>query len=69
MSKGCVFKRSEDNCAALMYKRCAGCPFFKTAEQLEESRRKCEARIDNLPSQRRKYIRSVYGGSRGGGDE
>ena len=66
MSKGCVFKRSENECAALVSKRCPGCPFFKTAEDLEKGRRRSEARIDKLPRQQRNHINEMYRRSRGG---
>lgn len=69
MSDKCVFYRSDNNCAALVTKRCGGCAFFKTAEQLEEGRRRSEARIERLPRQKREHIKETYRSSRGGGGD
>lgn len=68
MSKECVFKRGEKDCAALVSKRCPACPFFKTAEDLEEGRRRSDARIDKLPRQQRNHINEMYRHSRIGED-
>ena len=59
MSEKCVFERSDTYCSVLVIKQCARCNFCKTPEQLEESRKKSEARINSLPN--RAYIKSKYG--------
>lgn len=48
--KKCAFDRGFD-CSALVHKRCEGCPFYKTAEQLEQGQKASIERLirlDNL---------------------
>lgn len=59
MSKKCVFERSDTYCSVLVIKQCLGCNFCKTPEQLEESRKRSEARINSLHN--RAYIKGKYG--------
>lgn len=43
----CAFDKGCD-CSALVHKRCEGCPFYKTAEQLEQERRASIERLIRL---------------------
>ena len=44
----CVFE-VEHECSALTKKECDGCPFHKTAEQIEKGVEKTERRLDSIP--------------------
>lgn len=46
--ENCAFYR-EYFCMALTEKNCANCPFYKTKEQLEQSRAKAQERICKRP--------------------
>ena len=57
--KTCAFARA-DKCFALTNKFCKECSFFKTAEELEKSRKQTEKRITSLPRLMQSEIRSKY---------
>lgn len=61
MNKECVFYQGK-KCAALNQKKCGGCRFFKTEEQLEEGRKRAKDRVMSLPLEQRLHIASVYYG-------
>ena len=44
----CAFDLGNERCDALHSKSCDGCRFRKTKEQLVESRRKSEERLDSI---------------------
>ena len=44
----CAFEESEFKCSALNVKKCAGCTFYKTEEQLYIGRKKAERRLKKL---------------------
>jgi hypothetical protein len=62
MSK-CAFDLDK-KCAALDKKECKGCGFFKTKEELDEGRKKADARIISLETPLREYIMGKYYGGR-----
>lgn len=55
----CAFDRG-DECSVLEFKKCQGCRFFKTDEQVKKSREKSEARISALPATTRRRILNKY---------
>lgn len=55
----CAFDRTV-YCLALMEKRCRGCSFFKTPEELDAGREKADDRISKLPEEQQEYIRKKY---------
>ena len=57
--KICVFDKGEE-CDALREKKCAGCSFCKTAEELKEGRIKACERIEKLPLSERVVIHRKY---------
>lgn len=57
--KTCAFARA-NKCSALTNKFCKECSFFKTAEELEKSRKETEKRITSLPRLIQMEIRSKY---------
>lgn len=59
MSKECVFYKGK-TCAALNQKKCSGCRFFKTVEQLEKGRKRAKSRIMSLPLEQRLHIARMY---------
>ena len=59
MNKECAFYRDK-TCAALKQKKCKGCRFFKTEEQLEEGRNRAKERVMKLPMEQRLHIASMY---------
>ena len=56
---GCVFDNVLD-CRALREKKCAGCPFRKTKEELNKGREKSLDRIAILPQKQRTHILRKY---------
>ena len=50
-SNPCVFDEG-DTCSALVQKQCLFCNFFQTKEQLEQSRKRVNARLSYLKSVR-----------------
>lgn len=57
---GCVFRVNERRCSALTKKLCGGCRFYKTEEELKESREKALERINNLPKRVQMEIYDKY---------
>ena len=55
----CVFNKGEE-CDALREKKCAGCSFYKTSEELKEGRAKAFERIEKLPLAERVVIHRKY---------
>lgn len=59
MWKKCAFSLG-NKCSALTKKACGRCHFYKTEEELKESRARAEARIGTLPSEKRFEITFKY---------
>lgn len=60
----CAFDR-DDKCSALEEKKCDGCKFFKTDEDLKISRIKVKIRLQSLPWEQQTHIlRKYYGRSK-----
>lgn len=57
--KICVFDNGEE-CDALREKKCLGCVFCKTPEELKEGRRKAYERLEKLPLAKRIIIHRTY---------
>ena len=57
--KICVFDKGEE-CDALREKKCLGCSFCKTTEELKEGRSKAFERIEKLPLSDRIAIHRKY---------
>ena len=55
----CVFDFGY-KCVALTCKKCEGCCFRKTQEQLEAGRKRAKKRINSLPAEIQAYIRDKY---------
>jgi hypothetical protein len=55
----CAFD-ADTECVALAEKKCAGCTFRKTSEQLKEGRQKAEKRIRTLPLFTQLHIHRKY---------
>ena len=47
-------------CAVLTEKKCHGCSFRKTHEELDAGREKADDRIASLPEEQQEYIRRKY---------
>lgn len=56
----CGFDRGCD-CAALLEKRCDGCRFYKTKQQIVDGRFKAEQRLDSIPGGIRLYKKYYCG--------
>ena len=56
----CAFDEGEWKCSALTKKRCKGCSFFKTEEQLAAGREKAEERIRELSGEHQRQIEDTY---------
>ena len=56
----CVFDEGEWKCSALTKKRCVGCSFYKTEEQLSAGREKAEERLKELSGEQRLRIEDTY---------
>lgn len=54
------FADNGNSCKALKTKRCKGCGFYKTKEQLEVSKKKAMERLKTLDKHTRKSIISTY---------
>lgn len=48
------------SCKALTKKKCFGCRFYKTKEQLAWQKENCSRRIGRLPYKKRQAIRETY---------
>lgn len=59
MAEKCVFDKGR-HCQALKHKKCDGCGFYKTEEQLRKSRERSEARIASLDEKEREKINGEY---------
>ena len=57
--KDCAFDRGCE-CNALTEKKCKGCAFCKTTEELIEGRQKAEERIRTLPQTTQTHIKRKY---------
>jgi hypothetical protein len=55
----CVFD-GDTKCSALKEKRCEGCRFRKTNEELIEGREKAKARLKTLPEKMQERIHYKY---------
>lgn len=55
----CAFARV-NRCTALIDKFCNNCPFFKTAEEVANSRSDTQKRISSLPAREREKIITKY---------
>lgn len=55
----CVFDNGT-NCVALNEKKCDGCKFRKTEEELAAGRKRAMDRINNLPHEHYDYIHEKY---------
>ena len=55
----CAFN-NDKKCIALNKKKCAGCPFRKTQEELNEGRQKALKRISKLPPKTQAHILTKY---------
>lgn len=56
----CAFDVGGTKCAALTQRRCTGCPFCKTVEDLQRGRDKAMERIESLPNDQYAHIMEVY---------
>ena len=59
----CAFDLGE-KCAAMTERKCPGCHFFKTQEELKEGRDKAAKRVASLDPDLKQYIRHKYYGDR-----
>lgn len=57
--KICAFENGTE-CDALREKKCVGCPFRKTHEEVEAGREKARKRLLNLPKTTQIQIRRKY---------
>jgi hypothetical protein len=57
--KTCTCDNGEE-CSALREKKCNGCAFRKTKEELVKGREKAIDRISSLPQSKQIYIRRKY---------
>lgn len=55
----CVFDKG-DSCSALNPKKCAGCNFRKTKEELTAGREHAAELLDRLPNEQRDAIKEKY---------
>ena len=55
----CAFDK-DTFCSALTEKRCVGCSFRKTREELDAGREKADDRIAALPEEQQEHIRFKY---------
>lgn len=55
----CAFDKNRF-CCALKEKKCEGCKFRKTPEELEAGRKKAEARLKTLPMKEQVRIQEKY---------
>lgn len=55
----CAFDKNTF-CAALTEKRCNGCSFRKTREELDAGRERADDRIATLPEEQQEHIRKKY---------
>ena len=55
----CAFDEA-NKCSALKEKQCKGCNFYKTTEELIESRQKATERIRTLPKTKQAHIKHKY---------
>lgn len=64
----CAFDRGQ-KCSALIEKQCIGCAFYKTEQEVKESRQKAKNRIKKLPILTQEHIsRKYYKRSRSNSD-
>ena len=57
----CAFENDfNGECSAMTEKKCQGCKFRKTKEELEEGRKKARERFDALPADLRTYLKQKY---------
>ena len=54
------FADKDSYCSALNKKKCEGCNFFRTEEDLEESKNRAMKRIDSLSKTTQDYIYGKY---------
>ena len=55
----CAFD-NEDKCKALTEKKCLGCKFRKTEEELQSGREKARGRLESLPMEEMLHIKNKY---------
>jgi hypothetical protein len=58
--KECAFDNGATKCKALSEKKCEGCRFYKTIDQVFAGRQKAEKRIRSLPPTAQAYIKRKY---------
>ena len=68
MEFNCAFDLGK-KCGAVTEKKCAGCKFFKTEEQLKEGRSKAAERIRRLDPELKSYLFHKYFPRRRGDDD
>ena len=57
----CAFENDfNGECSAMTEKKCQGCKFRKTKDELEEGRKKARERFDALPLDLRTYLKQKY---------
>ena len=60
----CAFDLEKRKCAALTEKKCEGCKFFKTKEELEAGREKAMNRLMSMDKKQFYYFNNKYYGGR-----
>ena len=58
--KNCVFCQNANKCGILTIKKCTGCRFAKTIEELKYGRINALNRIKSLPLKQLEYITNKY---------
>ena len=58
--KRCAFNAGDDSCTALTIKKCEGCRFRKSNDELIEGRERAAARIQTFPKDYQAHIKSKY---------
>lgn len=59
----CVFNIENNQCSALIEKKCEKCRFYKTQDQLMDGRRRAEERLDSIKGGLRLYQKYSSDGS------
>jgi hypothetical protein len=60
MMSECAFDEGKRKCHALTEKNCVCCRFRKTAEEVDEGRKKARKRIASLPDEQQDHIKKKY---------
>ena len=56
----CAFDNGKRSCTALTQKKCNGCNFRKTPEEVRAGRERAARRLRTLPEEQQKQIRDSY---------